>query len=68
MALAACVAWLAGCTSQQLWRVGQQWQRQDCARLKDLDERQRCERSAATSYERYKAESDAASRVQKPPS
>jgi hypothetical protein len=48
---------LAGCTSQQLWRSGQQWQKQECARLKDIDERKRCERSAATSYEQFQAES-----------
>jgi hypothetical protein len=51
---------LAGCTSQELWRTGQQWQKQECARLKDLEERKRCERSAATSYAQYQAETAAA--------
>lgn len=52
---------LGGCTPQALWRTGQQWQKQECARLKDLEERKRCERSAATSYEQFQAESAAAS-------
>jgi hypothetical protein len=58
---------LAGCTSQELWRSGQQWQKQECSRLKDIEERKRCERSAATSYEQYKAETGAAAKAQKPP-
>lgn len=51
---------LAACTSQALWRAGQQWQRQECGRLKDPGERQRCERSAVASYQEYRAESAAA--------
>ena len=51
---------LTACTSQEMWRAGQQWQKQECARLKDLDERKRCERSAAISYEQYRAETEAA--------
>jgi hypothetical protein len=57
---------LAGCTSQELWRTGQQWQKQECARLKDLEERKRCERSAATSYEQYQAESAASAKKPAP--
>lgn len=55
---------LAACTSQQLYFTGQQWQKQECVKLQDRDERGRCEKSAATSFERSKAESDAA---KKPP-
>ena len=51
---------LAGCSSQQLYIVGQGWQKQECQKLADLSERQRCEKSNAMSYERYKAEADAA--------
>ncbi|HLL09647.1 MAG TPA: hypothetical protein VK570_01205 [Rubrivivax sp.] len=50
---------LLGCTSQELWRSGQQWQKQECSRLKDIEERKRCERSAATSFEQFQAESAA---------
>ena len=50
---------LLGCTSQELWRRGQQWQKQECLRLKDIDERKRCERSAAMSFEQFQAESAA---------
>ncbi len=60
VAVAAVALLLAGCTSQELWRTGQQWKKQECARLKDLDERKRCEKSTATSYEQFKAESQTA--------
>lgn len=51
---------LAACSSQELYHVGQGWQKQECQKLTDIAERQRCEKSAALSYERYKAETDAA--------
>ncbi len=51
---------LAGCSSQQLYNVGQGWQKQECQKLADVAERQRCEKSTEMSYERYKAEADAA--------
>ena len=63
----AAICLLTGCTSQELWRTGQQWQKQECARLKDLEERKRCERSAATSFEQYQAESAAARAKQTAP-
>lgn len=49
-----------GCSSQQLYGAGQQWQRTECNKLNDRDERTRCERSAATSYESYKSQAEAA--------
>ena len=58
--LAPLILPLAACTSQQLYHAGQGWQKQECQKLQDRDERQRCEKSAATSYERYQAEADAA--------
>jgi hypothetical protein len=51
---------LSACSSQQLYGVGQEWQKQECRRIPDLAERARCEKSAATSYERYQAEAEAA--------
>ena len=50
---------MAGCTSQELYRVGQGWQKQECRKLQDREHHQRCEKSAATSYERYQAEVEA---------
>jgi hypothetical protein len=59
---AATFVLLAGCSSQQLYNVGQGWQKQECLKLPDIAERQRCEKSTALSYERYKAEAEAAKR------
>jgi hypothetical protein len=50
---------LAACTTQELYVVGQGWQQQECRKLPDLAERSRCEKSAATSYERYQADAEA---------
>jgi hypothetical protein len=58
--LAVAFVLMAGCSSQQLYIVGQGWQKQECQKLADMAERQRCEKSTAMSYERYKAEADAA--------
>jgi hypothetical protein len=55
---------LCACTTQQLYQTGQGWQKQECQRIQDREERGRCEKSAALSYERYKAEAEAA---KKPP-
>lgn len=55
---------LAGCSSPQLYASGQGWQKQECQKMLDREQRTRCEQSAATSYERYRAESAAA---KKPP-
>jgi hypothetical protein len=60
LALAVLCSLLASCSSQDLYRVGQDWQKQECQKLRDLDERKRCEQSAAASYDRYKAEAEAA--------
>jgi hypothetical protein len=51
---------LAACSSQALYQTGQAWQKQECQKLQDRDERGRCEKSAATSFERYQAEAEAA--------
>jgi hypothetical protein len=52
---------LGACSSQQLYATGQQWQKQQCGRHADSDERTRCEKNAAgMSYDTYKAGSDTA--------
>lgn len=56
----AALALLAGCSSQQLYNVAQGWQHQECQRIADRDERQRCEKSSAMSYEQYRREREAA--------
>ena len=48
----------AGCTTQQLYSTGQLWQRNQCTRLMDQQERERCLASASASYETYKKQSD----------
>lgn len=60
LALALPLLVLAACSSQQLYNVGQGWQKQECQKLQDVAERQRCEKSTAMSFERYKAEAEAA--------
>ena len=52
---------LAGCSSQQLYGVGQAWQRNECFKITDQQERSRCLSSTSTSYEQYKREAKAAS-------
>lgn len=49
---------LAGCSWQQLYATGQQWQRNECRRLVDADERLRCEQSAAIPFDRYQAQAE----------
>jgi hypothetical protein len=49
-----------GCTSQQLYGTGQAWQRNECQKIPDAQERDRCLSSANTSYEDYKRQSEAA--------
>ncbi len=55
---------LTACSSQQLYGAGQEWQKQECRKIPDIAERARCEKSAATSYERYRAEAEAAKKAQ----
>lgn len=47
------------CTTQTAYYTGQEWQRQQCLKLPDLAERQRCEKSTAMGYDQYKAEAEA---------
>lgn len=51
---------LSACSSQQFYGVGQEWQRTECRKINDTQERQRCMASANTSYDDYKRQSDAA--------
>jgi hypothetical protein len=46
----------SACTSQQMYASGQGYQRNQCERLPDMGERQRCLEKANVSYEEYKRE------------
>ena len=39
------------CASKELYAAGQSWQRQECIKIPDLAQRERCMASAARSYE-----------------
>lgn len=47
---------VSACTSQQRYASGQNYQRNQCERLPDMGERQRCLEKANMSYEEYKRE------------
>lgn len=46
----------AGCSSQQMYASGQGYQRNQCERLPDMGERQRCLEKADMSHEEYQRE------------
>jgi hypothetical protein len=50
---------LSGCSSQQMYESGKGYQRNQCERLPDMGERQRCLEKANVSYEQYKKETKA---------
>lgn len=56
----SCIATLQGCSSQQIYGAGQAWQRQECNKIADAQERGRCMASASSSYEEYKRQAEAA--------
>ena len=45
---------LAACTNEQVYGTGQAWQRNQCARLPDKAEYDRCMAGASTTYDSYK--------------
>jgi hypothetical protein len=61
--LAIVVALLTGCSSQQLYGAGQAWQRNECQRMLDPRERERCLASTALSYEEYRRQAEEAKRA-----
>lgn len=61
LALAVALATAAtGCTTQQLYGAGQAWQRQECNKINDAQERSRCMSSSSSSYDEYKRDAEAA--------
>lgn len=49
-----------GCSSNQIYQSGQNWQRLECQKIQDLSDRNKCLSDASTSYEDYKRKSEAA--------
>ena len=41
------------CSSRQAYGTGQAWQQNECGKIPDMQERQRCMGSASTSYDTY---------------
>jgi len=48
----------AGCTWQQFYSAGQEWQRNACNRLLEQTERDRCLASSSMSYDDYRRRAD----------
>jgi hypothetical protein len=44
---------LAGCSARQMYAAGQGWQRNECTRMPDGAERDRCLANAERSYDDY---------------
>lgn len=54
---------LAGCALPQYgYTVMMETQKEECRKLQDMDQRARCLKEADRSYDRYKAEAEAARR------
>lgn len=53
------VAGLSACSSRQFHATGQQWQRNECERLQDGAERNRCLADSKRSYDDYQRQKDA---------
>ena len=59
-ALSAVVAMssLSACTTEQMYGSGQAWQRNQCSRMPDKADADRCAAQAGTTYETYKRQSE----------
>jgi hypothetical protein len=55
-ALACLCLLLSGCSTRMAYDSAQGWQRQQCFKLEDPQQRQRCLKSASGSYEDYQRE------------
>lgn len=51
---------LAACSNQQVYGVGQAWQRNECFKIDDAQERSRCLGTAATPYPEYEHQKEIA--------
>lgn len=46
----------SGCTARQAYNTGQAWQRNECNKTIEPDQRERCQRESNKSYEDYQRE------------
>ena len=53
LASLALAGFLSGCSSADAYTSGQDWQRHECNKLPDAQERGRCLKTASTSYDTY---------------
>jgi hypothetical protein len=60
LVLLTILAGASGCTSQQFYAGGQAWQRNECQRIQDFQERKRCLESTALSYDEYQKQAASA--------
>lgn len=61
LAVTVCgVVHLTACSTHQAYGAAQAWQRNECFKINDAQERGRCLASTSTSYEDYKRQSGAA--------
>ncbi len=51
---------LSSCSSQQVYSIGQAWQRNECYKIVDAQEHGRCMASTSMSYDEYKRRIEAA--------
>ena len=49
---------LVACSDQQIYGIGQAWQRNECFKIDDAQERARCLETAETPYAKYKNQSE----------
>ncbi len=54
---------VTGCSSTQWYGAGQAWQRNECTKIPDAEQRQRCFASTAMSYDEYQRQQAAAKAV-----
>lgn len=60
LALVAAALLAAGCSARQAYETGQAWQRNECLRLPDAQDRQRCLERVRMDFDQYQKESGAA--------
>ena len=58
IALLACTLGCAACSSPQAYGTGQAWQRNECNKVIDTQERQRCMANVNVSYDSYQRQQD----------
>jgi hypothetical protein len=63
LTLCCALTGLTGCTTDQFYRIGQAWQRDQCQRIQDHQERARCLAGVRQSPDAYQREVEGLRRV-----